>query len=605
VHAAGLFLLLAFAAGWLGLVWLGFPNVAVRHALRRLNRGPYVLETAGVTLDVPGRIVARDVAVYRKGLVGPPVAAIREVRLRFDPLGWLLDRRFVRDVEVYGARVETILFESWAPAPRAPALPRFTGGFGVWDSEVTGVRVRRLEGQLVTGPDGARFEGVHGEVGDGGAAGGHLNGAAAWSAAGGWRGRLALALDPVLCVPLARAAGATNLCALVDRFRFGRTPPEVNLEFEGWGPQAPAFRLSGRFHGNNFGYLGAPVTFANLQFAVSNTAAGATAVLRPVVLVLGNGTATGFAELDFVRNTVRFEAASTADPALLARVVELAPSEWFDWTRWGGSTRLYAKGVVGLASPSGTEVHGRVEGTDLGLGRVRAEVASFSFDVLGPTNVIRDVQGRLYGGTFTGSGLWVQPADAAEEGPFELKGEVIHADFAQVMRATAGAVEAEYEGRLYGRVELVGRLGRPDTLAGQGYLSMRDGRVFRIPLFGGLTEPLAAAVPGVDFALRQTDVRIPFEVREGAVVCREAAIEGDVLSLTGAGRVALADGALDFRVQARPLKGKTVAGQTARVLAAPVSKLLEFELRGTAARPEWKAVNLPIQGVGPGRKESP
>ena len=123
---------------------------------------------------------------------------------------------------------------------------------------------------------------------------------------------------------------------------------------------------------------------------------------------------------------------------------------------------------------------------------------------------------------------------------------------------------------------------------------MKNGRLFRIPLFGGLTQSLADTIPGVDFVLRQTDVRMPFEMRGDTLISDDVNIEGDLLSLKAAGRATLA-GALDFRVQVKPLKGRTVAGAAARVLTYPVSKLFEFRLQGTVQKPQWAPASLPLE----------
>jgi hypothetical protein len=105
-------------------------------------------------------------------------------------------------------------------------------------------------------------------------------------------------------------------------------------------------------------------------------------------------------------------------------------------------------------------------------------------------------------------------------------------------------------------------------------------------LFGGFTTSLARVVPGVDFATRQTDARAPFMVHDGRIWAQDVQIEGDVLSLTGRGSVAF-DGGLDFDVQVRPLKDKTLVGTAMRALAYPISKLFEFRLQGKVDEPRW------------------
>jgi hypothetical protein len=115
--------------------------------------------------------------------------------------------------------------------------------------------------------------------------------------------------------------------------------------------------------------------------------------------------------------------------------------------------------------------------------------------------------------------------------------------------------------------------------------------VFLFPLFGGLSRYLAGIVPGLDFVLRQTDLKTDFTIADGVVRMDRVLIEGDVFSLLGKGHYDLRD-ELDFDVQVALMKEHTLVAKVLRALTYPISKLFEFRLRGSLDDPRWYPVNF-------------
>jgi hypothetical protein len=151
----------------------------------------------------------------------------------------------------------------------------------------------------------------------------------------------------------------------------------------------------------------------------------------------------------------------------------------------------------------------------------------------------------------------------------------------------------DYRGRVSGRFDVSGlvedRTG--EALTGEGAIRIKDGRVFMLPLFGGLSQALARVIPGLDFVLRQTDARAEFVIRNREARSTEIQVEGDVLSLTGRGAYRF-DGGLDFYAQVQLMKHQTLVAKVLRTLTYPLSKLFEFRLRGTLDEPDWYPLNF-------------
>jgi len=170
---------------------------------------------------------------------------------------------------------------------------------------------------------------------------------------------------------------------------------------------------------------------------------------------------------------------------------------------------------------------------------------------------------------------------------YRVEGSVEDVELKALVAALAGASE-DYRGRVSGSISLGGVLGTNavSRAHGEGTVAVRDGQIFRLPLFGGLTYYLTRFVPGLNFVVAQSDAKSSFLIGDGKIHTGEVLVEGDVLSLRGRGEYAF-DRSLDFKVQVRLLKHKTVAGKIVQFLTSPISKFFEFRLRGTLDKPRW------------------
>jgi hypothetical protein len=129
------------------------------------------------------------------------------------------------------------------------------------------------------------------------------------------------------------------------------------------------------------------------------------------------------------------------------------------------------------------------------------------------------------------------------------------------------------------------------NLQGKGYVRVKDGRVFMLPVFGGLTAYLSKRIPGMNFVLSQTEARAEFAIADGKAHTDKVQISGDVLTLRGSGDYHL-DRRLDFKAELLFLKPKTFAHKVFRLPTYLFSKLFEFRLYGTLDDPQWRPVNF-------------
>lgn len=588
-----------------GLVWFGFPRAVTRSLLARLNAGAMFCEVEGVALDMRGGLTARGVRIYRKGVVGPPFLEAREARILF---------RFFRWPRARGGAVKEIVVRGGVVRPffLAPEVAGRGGGgmpAGAWfaipeprdlavsieDSDVLGVWVERANAQLRLNPAGGTVSGLSATIGQDRQRG-DVRGTVGWNESRHVHGSLVTSFDPHVLMAPCRAFQVENVSRVLEWFSFPSDSPNCDVTFD-WS--VDRLTAKGRFQASNFAYRGAGVGFANVMAAFEYGPDAQRMALNPLVLVIGGRNVSGKVSVDFGQGQAVVEVVSTADIPTVGRIAGITEGSFLDAWHFGHGTRVYAKGVVGYDHPAVSDLEAVVEGPGIGIGRLAADECYFRFLMKGTTNLLSDIRGKLGGGSFTGSAVLTPATDGSDETCYRIRGEMIHVDLQRMMALWDTAVATQAEGKVYGSIELSGvaGTGHGATARGQGHLDVRRGRLFRIPLFGGMTEALARALPGVDLALKPTEARMPFEVRDGKVYSDDVQIDGDVLSLTARGSGTL-DGQLEFDVQVRPMTDKSVIGQAMRVLTYPLSRLFEFRLDGRLDKPRWRPFSLIREGAG-------
>jgi hypothetical protein len=130
-------------------------------------------------------------------------------------------------------------------------------------------------------------------------------------------------------------------------------------------------------------------------------------------------------------------------------------------------------------------------------------------------------------------------------------------------------------------------------LNGAGKVAVKEGRLIQLPLFAGLTELLAARVPGVGYLVNQSTASADFTISNGVVRTDNLFIEGGVLSIKGWGGYDIGADRLDCTVRVQFLKEETLLGKLVHPVTWPFTKLLlEFRGSGPIASPVWEYVSV-------------
>ena len=136
------------------------------------------------------------------------------------------------------------------------------------------------------------------------------------------------------------------------------------------------------------------------------------------------------------------------------------------------------------------------------------------------------------------------------------------------------------QGRLSGTYDFSGNGDNARLMQGNGTLTVSNGDVFAIPVFGPLSGILGSLVPGkvVGYSIGR-EAKASFTAKNGILHTDNFEVAGGWFSMLGDGDIYFLDDKLDFNVRISP-KG-------AGLLLAPVYKLFEYKGEGSLKNPNW------------------
>ena len=563
------------AATWAGLPWERW-DISARWSERTLSVLRLALDGVGSRLSIAG--------AWRPG--HPPevslAARLSPLLAMAFPLPPAADRyRASAALRVEGPlRLEgTVL-----PDPAHPGGVRGKGWVAASRFELGGVWVEQARAELVASSRQIEVKRLLAIVGEGSGAGPLVAQGTVDLAACVVTGGLAAAFDPMALAAWMTPAQLLNASAA----RWFGPPPSIRMVFRVPWDDPGSLEIEGTGEASNFAWNGALLRRASARFAVRDSVVR----LEDVYAEAPHGWIAGRAEHDPTRRSVFVDAVATVPPPVVARLAGPRPHLFMSQFGFGDSCRLAVRGTVDYGERTNYQGELAFEGGTVSFAWFTADRLSVAAAVEGRRVDIRSFGGQAFGGSFGGRAGLILPAGPAERTQYAVTMSVTNAALAEVLRAVTDRNDLPQIGRLYGELSLTGRVGRGQGagVVGVGTVRVRRGHLLEIPLFGGLSRHLSSVVPGLGF-VSQGDFRASFRVADGWIWTDLAELRGDVLSLEGRGAYAL-DRRLDFVVGAKLLRSGAAA-DVLRLLTLPVTRLLEFELRGTLENPVWTPRNLP------------
>ncbi|MDZ4200500.1 MAG: AsmA-like C-terminal region-containing protein [Kiritimatiellia bacterium] len=403
-------------------------------------------------------------------------------------------------------------------------------------------------------------------------------------ATGEFQGAITAAADPTLLLPLLTPTEAFQVGSIV---LLGDSPL-LRGSFSGVLGDISRLKLDARVEGRDFFYNGAFIREAGFDLNVRDEAAQFSRLIirRP------EGDLRGEVRQDFARHRADFDIVSDISPYAIARILGPRSHLFVQQFRFGGPAHLVGAGWIGYRIPVSGEFQVRLTAEGVGMDWARTDHLEGDIRLLGRRLTLADLRGRAYGGVFAGESSFDLPESRNQSVRYEMSASVTGADLDAVMSALSQESDGRYEGHLNAELAMSGAAGTGEgpSVTGRGRLQVKKGHLMRISVFGGLSGYLSALIPGWGYTA-QTDLRADFEIGQSRIRTENLMIAGRILSISARGSIGF-DQSLSMTVQAQPMRKGPVA-DTLRFLAFPITKLLEFDLRGSLRNPEWSPRNLP------------
>lgn len=484
-------------------------------------------------------------------------------------------------IHAFGPTEAELTFEK---APWTEFGQHIEGWFMAEQVEAHGVWVQSIRADLLRQRERIRLENMVAEIGRDDKQG------PAWAEAeynleeGVYHGHVRASFDPHAVLPV--AGYSATAAEIIQSIAFNGELPTMEVTFSGTIPPDATFNFTGDIRGSDFLYRGSFITMFDSTFLLTNR------VLRldPLRVEREEGRLDGWYEQDFDRRITELDIVSGVDPKALARVGGGTVEQILRPFRFEGPVELHVQGLLDYGAHLETDYTAVGKAELVGWRWITADTCSMEWIAQGDRITMTNLQMDVYGGRLEGDvqleGIGSEPVR------YTARAQVADVGFATLLREVRQAEMELQEGSLSGRIEVEG-LAEDDwraSLEGEGRVRIREGQVFQIPLLGGLSQLLGRIYPRLGFAV-QTDARAHFDIRERHISSDNIRIEGALLSLRGEGQYQLDDN-LDFKVQVLPLRRGFLV-DAVRLVTYPVSRLLQFRLKGTLSEPHWSIDSLP------------
>ena len=247
------------------------------------------------------------------------------------------------------------------------------------------------------------------------------------------------------------------------------------------------------------------------------------------------------------------------------------------------------------ARQSGNDLHGTVAFKRGVFFESPVEDVAFSYSYVGDTISFDDISMRgKDGGRYTGKAKLHIPASDPDSASFSMAFACRDGSLGEI----ADALGSDFGGRhgvVNSEAEVTGPMSTNlySHVNGRGRVRVTEGRLAQMKLFMGLTDYLAANVPGVASLVNQSQASVDYTITNGVFASNNIFIEGAVFSIKASGTYDIPADKLDFTVRLQLLKNDSFLGKLVHPVMFPFTKLLlEFKVTGSVDDPKWKYVSV-------------
>ena len=412
-----------------------------------------------------------------------------------------------------------------------------------------------------------------------------------WSVTRDYRFRLKTAVDPAGVSPL---FGDAVALAMAQNVRF-TTPPELEAELWGRWREPERTGVSGRLSAKRFNVRGQDVDeFVAARIGFTN------GWLHVEDAFVRQGTST--ATLPLVRYDIPGKrlyftnALTTLSPRNVTRAIGPKTARALEPFEFAKPPTVVVSGVIPTEDDiEDADVRFETHADQFHWWRLTATNLAATVWWRGQSLIVTNLDSGFHGGRISGNLAvdFASPADSIFRFDSVLAEVQLRSLLAEVAPST-NRIDGIVGGRLTVR-EAHSRTNGP--WIGGGVARLRDGFLWDLPLFGGLSAGMDRIAPGIAQS-RFNSGSASFSITNRTVRSQDMEFRSASMRLQATGTVDF-DGRLDAVMRAELLRDVPILGPLVSLALSPMTKLFEYDVRGTLGKPETSPSHVPSVLMAP------
>ena len=243
-----------------------------------------------------------------------------------------------------------------------------------------------------------------------------------------------------------------------------------------------------------------------------------------------------------------------------------------------------------MRKESDADLHFDVAGDDLAWSKFHVMHITGKADWVGQRLSLSDMRGIFYLGKASGEAQFNFQTNGHSA---DFKFDIVATDSDLHLLATdlTGKTN-KLEGQLTTRLEVTGaNTTNWQSWQGAGRVTLRDGLIWDIPIFGIFSPVLDTIMPGLGNS-RAHEGSATFTITNGVIHSDDLTIETTTARLLYWGTIDL-NGKVDARMETELLRNTWILGPVLSLALWPVSKTFEYQITGTVHEPRTEPVYIP------------
>ncbi|MSU62003.1 MAG: hypothetical protein EXS31_06355 [Pedosphaera sp.] len=280
---------------------------------------------------------------------------------------------------------------------------------------------------------------------------------------------------------------------------------------------------------------------------------------------------------------------STMDPDLITRVIGPKTREALQPYRFATPPTALVNGVIPTFDTEKADLHFKIEGKNFSYWRFNLPQVSADLHWHADTLLVTNVVASFYKGRLDWSGHFDFTVPVGTD--FNFRAQATDADL-RMMLADLLPSTNQLSGVVSGQLSITSANSDDwESWQGSGDARVRDGFLMSIPIFGFLSPMLNKIVPSIGDSTAGA-ATATFVVDRSVVHTSDLEVRSRALRLQYDGKVDMS-GNVDARMQAEILRDVWGVGRVVSLALWPITKVFEYQITGTLAKPKSQPVYIP------------